>query len=147
MYKKILVPLDGSPRAEAILPHVEEIARRFEASLVLVRVVDPSSALIGMDGMTIELNQRLIDEESEEAQAYLKRKQENLHSKGIASHIHVRFGSIVSAVLDVAETENVDLIALASHGRTGLARLFYGSVAAGIIQSVDRPILVIRAKH
>lgn len=147
MYTKILVPLDGSTRAEAILPHVEELAKKFGSTLVLVQVVDPATALVGIDGMTIDLNQRLIDEEVADARSYLQSLQANLHSQGITSRTLVPFGSVVQALLDIAEAENVDLIALASHGRTGLARIFYGSVAAGLIQSVDRPILLIRAKH
>ena len=55
-------------------------------------------------------------------------------------------GPVVKEILDFAEEEKVDLIALSSHGRTGLSRLFYGSVAAGILHQVDRPLLVIRAQ-
>lgn len=145
MYKKILVPLDGSPRAEAILPHVKELAQHSETSVVLVRVVEPSDALIGVDGITVEISQRLIDEETAEAESYLDAKQAELQGKGIQVNTRVGFGSVVQTILEIAETENADLIALASHGRTGLARIFYGSVAAGILQSIDRPLLLIRA--
>ncbi|MCB0137738.1 MAG: universal stress protein, partial [Caldilineaceae bacterium] len=54
-------------------------------------------------------------------------------------------GPVVTAILDVAEREKADLIAMASHGRTGLSRVFYGSVAAGILHKADRPLLLIRA--
>jgi nucleotide-binding universal stress UspA family protein len=55
-------------------------------------------------------------------------------------------GPVVRTILDVAQRENVDLIAMASHGRTGLARVYYGSVAAGVLHQVDRPLLLIRAE-
>ena len=58
----------------------------------------------------------------------------------------VEQGPVVGTILNVAEREQVDLIAMASHGRTGLARVFYGSVAAGILQQVDRPLLLIRSE-
>ncbi|MCB0075487.1 MAG: universal stress protein, partial [Caldilineaceae bacterium] len=58
----------------------------------------------------------------------------------------VEQGPIVRTILDVAERENADLIAMASHGRSGLARVFYGSVAAGVLQSADRPLLIVRAQ-
>lgn len=145
MYTKILVPLDGSKRAEAILPHVEEIALRHGSSIVLARIVDPSSALIGVDGISMEVSQRIIDEEFEEAENYLKGKQGELCAKGLNTSTHVRFGPIVQTILDIAAAEQADLIALASHGRSGLARIFYGSVAAGVLQRIDRPLLLIRA--
>jgi nucleotide-binding universal stress UspA family protein len=147
MYKKILVPLDGSPRAEAILPHVEDLALHSKSEVALLRVIEPSDALIGVDGITVEVSQRIIDEEFEASENYLKAKQGELCAKGIQTRTYVKFGPVVQTILDIAQAENADLIALASHGRTGLARIVYGSVAAGVLQQIDRPLLLIRAKH
>ena len=66
--------------------------------------------------------------------------------KGIASKVIVERGSVVKSIITAAENEDVDLIAFASHGRTGLQRVFYGSVAAGVLHQVDRPLLIIRAR-
>jgi len=53
---------------------------------------------------------------------------------------------VVKAIVDAAECENADLVAMASHGRTGLSRTFYGSIAAGVLQRIDRPLLLIRSR-
>jgi nucleotide-binding universal stress UspA family protein len=55
-------------------------------------------------------------------------------------------GSVVEAILREAEEEKVDLIAMSSHGRSGMSRVFYGSVAAGLLHRVDRPLLIIRSR-
>jgi nucleotide-binding universal stress UspA family protein len=56
-------------------------------------------------------------------------------------------GPIVKAIIDTAESQDVDLVAIASHGRSGLFQVFYGSVAAGVLQRIDRPLLLIRARE
>lgn len=147
MYKTILVPLDGSSRAEAILSHVEEIARQQDSKLVLLRVVDPAASLTGLEGIPYDVSRDLIKEETDHAEAYLDTKIGELQAKNINAVKRIRYGEVVKSIIDGAEAENVDLIAIASHGRGGLARLFYGSVAAGVLQRVDRPLLLIRAKH
>ena len=68
-----------------------------------------------------------------------------LQARGIAVKACTESGPVVAVILDVAEREGVDLIAMASHGRTGLGRVFYGSVAEGILHKADRPLLLIRA--
>jgi nucleotide-binding universal stress UspA family protein len=82
----------------------------------------------------------------ENAQIYLNAVKQRLTEKGIDAHTRVVSGSIVEAICQTAEIEKADLIALASHGRTGAARVFYGSVAAGVLHRVDRPLLIIRAR-
>jgi nucleotide-binding universal stress UspA family protein len=66
--------------------------------------------------------------------------------KGISVKTIVLRGTVVNNIISVSESEDVDLIAMASHGRTGLGRVFYGSVAAGVLHQVDRPLLLIRAR-
>jgi nucleotide-binding universal stress UspA family protein len=146
MYTRILVPLDGSPRAERILPHVEALAQKFGAKLVLVRVVEPIHIGVApheLGGLYIpEVAEHLV----QEAKTYLNSLQSQLRAKQIEAKTVIESGPVVSTLLAVADRENVDLIALASHGRTGLARVFYGSVAAGLLNQTDRPVLLIRAQ-
>ncbi|HUV92071.1 MAG TPA: universal stress protein, partial [Anaerolineales bacterium] len=66
--------------------------------------------------------------------------------KGIQAKSFVEQGPVVKTIINVAEREGVDLIAMASHGRSGLSRVFYGSVAAGVLNQVARPLLLIRAE-
>ncbi len=139
MYQTILVPLDGSQRAEAILPHVEEIARRFAAKVIFLQVIESQPV---MEITTFEFTSLI-----KEAEIYLKAHSNALHKKGIETKNVVQVGPAVGVIIDIAARENADLIAMASHGRSGLSRVFYGSVAAGILQRVDRPLLLIRSRE
>ena len=145
MYKTILVPLDGSGRAEAIVPHVREVAQRMGSRLVLLRIVDPAAFIAGLEGLPVDVSRNMLQQEVEAAQNYLNSKCAELEVEGIEVRSVVRSGPIVQEIIDAAQAENADLIAIASHGRTGMARLFYGSVAAGVLHRIDRPLLVVRA--
>jgi nucleotide-binding universal stress UspA family protein len=81
----------------------------------------------------------------DEANAYVAKLTGGFRTKGLDASPLVKYGPVVQTILEVAEQEKADLIAMASHGRTGLARVFYGSVAAGVLQRADRPLLLIRA--
>ncbi|MCZ7666927.1 MAG: universal stress protein [Chloroflexi bacterium] len=124
MYKTILVPLDGSKRAEAILPHAEEMARRFSAKIVFMQVVEYHTIS--------ELNIPEFAQHTEKAGFYLKMRSGEFSQKGIETKNLIELGPVVSTIINVAAREEADLIAMASHGRTGLSRVFYGSVAAGV---------------
>ena len=148
MYKRILVPLDGSERAEAILPHAREQAKLNEAEVILLQVIEPDPVL-----MSERASQRSVQdavaslaEDERRVESYLAAKASEMVAAGIKAKTAVAWGPIVNGIIAVAERENVDLIALASHGRSGLPRVFYGSVAAGLLQKVDRPLLLIRSR-
>jgi len=154
MYQTLLVPLDGSPRDESILAHVEDLAMKFKSKVIFLQVVEPplqfvNPSLYETSIQTDVIHEYLIDfkRKKEEITAYLAGIQEGFQKKGIDTGIFVEQGMAVETIISVAQKENADLIAIASHGRTGLSRVFYGSVAAGIMQKIDRPILVIRARN
>jgi nucleotide-binding universal stress UspA family protein len=144
MYTKILVPLDGSARAEKILSHVEDLALKYGARVSVMQVVEPIVTVSSADVFIPETDS--FAAKMENAQIYLNAVKQRLTEKGIDAHTRVVSGSIVEAICQTAEIEKADLIALASHGRTGAARVFYGSVAAGVLHRVDRPLLIIRAR-
>lgn len=148
MYSTILVPLDGSKRAEVILSHVEDLAGKLGARVILLTCIEQKlvytgdveiSAMVQKDADMVQL--------AKTAESYLKEAQEKLEKKGIKVSTKVMQGPPVEAIITLAGQENADLIAMASHGRSGLGRVFYGSVAAGILQRVDRPLLIIRASE
>jgi nucleotide-binding universal stress UspA family protein len=145
MYKIILVPLDGSELAEKILPHVEEIAHHFEAKVIFMQVVESHFAVVGPYGM-MELNAPEFEHQTKQADAYLNARCGEFHKKSIEARSFVEHGPIVQTIIDVAVREGADLIAMASHGRGGLSRVFYGSIAAGVLQRVDRPLLLVRSR-
>ncbi len=146
MYTTILVPLDGSTRAEAILPHAEDLAKSNRAQLILLRVIDPTSAVPDLEGLSSEINAEIVQEEVNAVTTYLNSWQETLRASGIHVRILIERGSVVDAILAVARREGVDLIAMASHGRTGLARVIFGSVAEGILRHASQPVLLIRSQ-
>ena len=146
MYRKILVPLDGSKRAEKILPHVEELAVRYKAKVIFLQIVEYKTVPT-TEGAFINLTDQEFDEVKKQAEANLAGIQGGFREKNIESQFHVIYGSAVEGIINIAALEGVDLIALASHGRGGLARVFYGSVAAGLLHRVDRPLLIIRSRN
>jgi nucleotide-binding universal stress UspA family protein len=146
MYEKILVPLDGSQRAEAILRHVEELALRFRARVIFLRIVEAAPLVMAPEMAYVNLRRDEFERRVKEAEAYLATQQGKFREIGIEVDAKVTVGPIVEGIVKVADRENVDLIALASHGRSGLSQVFYGSVAAGLLQRVNQPLLLIRAQ-
>ena len=147
MYKTILVPLDGSKRAEAIVPHVEQLALKYGAKVIFLQVVQPHATLSGVDAVPGEVYRKAYEQQQLEAQKYLEGMAGTFREKGIATAAHIVSGRIIDQILSVAEREQIDLVAIASHGRTGLARVFYGSIAAGILNRIDRPLLLVRSRN
>ncbi len=145
MYHCILVPLDGSKRAEAILPHVEELALRFHARLIFLQVVEPPPIMTDSEVPYLEGFQAQMEELTKQAELYLETVNGQFREEGIQSKIHVSHGPVVDGILNTAKSEDADLIAIASHGRTGLSRIFYGSVAVGVLHRADRPLLIVRS--
>ena len=145
MYNTILVPLDGSKRAERILRHVEEMAGRYNAKVVFLRV-EEEALLLGYDEV-IDISKYHQERERmvKEAESYLSNLEGEFREKGIETRKLISYGPVVKAILNAAEQEDADLIAIASHGYGGLSRIFYGSVAAGVLNCVDRPMLIIRS--
>ncbi len=143
MYQTILVPLDGSSRAESILPYVENQALQFKSKVIFLQVWTVHEAIIS------HANDYILDytQKKVEISEYLASIQAGFQKKGIESIFVIEMGDAVETILSVAQRENADLIAIASHGRSGLSRVFYGSVAAGIMQKIDRPMLVIRTRN
>ena len=144
MYKKILVLLDGSERAETILPYVEDMALARNSTVILLQVIEPSATMVAPYDMAHYYDAGLAEKWIEEAREYLDRVQSDFQSKGIHAETMIAQGPVVKSILDVAKQEEADLIAMASHGRTGLASVFYGSKAAGVLQQIDRPLLLVR---
>jgi nucleotide-binding universal stress UspA family protein len=147
MYQNILLPLDGSRRAEAILPHVENIAARFGARVIILVVEEPA---IQLEHDEIINTERYLAERAEMRKnitAYAIKIINQFKEKDVTADFMIGRGNVVQSIIKTAEKENVDLIAMASHGRSGWTRTFYGSVSAGVLQKIDRPILMIRSRR
>jgi nucleotide-binding universal stress UspA family protein len=151
MYQKIMVPLDGSQLAECVLPHLQAITSGCKiTTVVFVRVVDPAklSASLPAQG---ELGSQEKDRREMQAQrrktagAYLKKIVADTPIENAELHHEVLEGKAAESLADWAEKNNVDLIIIASHGRSGISRWMMGSVADRILHSVCAPVFMIRA--
>ena len=146
MYQKIVVPVDGSELAECVIPHVETIARAAQAVVELVEVIEPLKiptrggiALSEADLEQIEL------QTYNEVQNYLAKITEPLRSKDIEVHSKAIKGKAAESIVDYARSINADLIIMATHGRSGISRWVWGSVADRILHASHTPVLLIRA--
>jgi nucleotide-binding universal stress UspA family protein len=144
MYKKILIPLDGSKLAESALKHAESLAVMYNAKLILLRVVRPPS-LVGREFDAMAQFQVELELQKSDAVRYLDELKGVFREKKIEADVHVGFGPVVAEIIDAAESQAVDLVIIASHGRSGLGRVFFGSVASGVLNRIERPLMVIRS--
>jgi nucleotide-binding universal stress UspA family protein len=137
MFKKILVPLDGSKLAEKILSRVEWLAKIHDAEVTLLRV-----ALAGsFPGADPVQHQLTVVREAEE---YLAKVEGWMKGVGVKANSVVRYGHDAQEIVDHARDRDFDLIAMSTHGRTGLAQFVLGSVANKIINTATVPILLYR---
>lgn len=143
MYTHILCTLDGSPLAEQALPHAVAIARAFDARLTLLRVVEvpPLPVLPELASVEVELLPQL----QEEAETYIQGKVQELRREGIRAEGATIEGRAAEAIADYAAEHNVNLIVMATHGRSGLSRWAFGSVADRVLRHAHCPVLLIRA--
>jgi nucleotide-binding universal stress UspA family protein len=143
MYHRILVPLDGSELAEQILPHVIELAKGTGAEIVLLRVPDVPVSEYTMPGA--ESGIALYDQARREAENYLEHISCALRLKGLRVQTLVGADeSVYATILNQAQALQADLIAMSTHGRSGLARLVMGSVADDIVRHAGIPVLLTR---
>ena len=145
MYHTILVPMDGSKRAEAILDHVENLAKNYGAQVVFLKV-EHEPLMLGRDEVIdVARYHEEFQSRVKHSQAYLDDLKDRFREKGIDTVARLAYGSVVKAILNNAAEVNANIIAMATHGFGGLTRVSYGSVAAGVLQAAEIPILLIRS--
>lgn len=148
MYRRIVVPVDGSLLAESALPHAEAVARAFGATVHLLRVVDSTPVGphggygLGMDDIG---DSDLAEMERTDARAYLDEKCAELSTRNLAATSELRSGSIVRELLGAAR--DGDLYVMASHGRTGMTRWFMGSIAEEMTRQSRVPVMLVRSER
>lgn len=145
MYKRIIVPLDGSELAEKALDHAKELAGALGAALHLVRVVDVTRLeRYGAYGMALEYAglAEVALEEERVAREYLQTTAATLTNDGLQVTTEVGRGLVTPTLVNITQPD--DLIVIASHGRSGISRWFMGSVAEEIARRADVPVLIVR---
>jgi len=144
MYQRILVPLDGSTMSEAVLPYAEKLARALNVEIVLLHVnVIPAPTFetysSPLTPQPEEIKVMLADEKN-----YLKAMCAKLEREGLRVTYLLRDGAVAETILEAAEIEQADFIAMSTHGRTGMLRLLLGSVAEQVVHRSKIPVMLIR---
>jgi nucleotide-binding universal stress UspA family protein len=164
MFRKVLVPLDGSEMAEVVLPYVENIGACYSAEVILLRVVpipqdrliatvyQPSMVVPGSPEDPVPLPHPVYQEQEMaslrgEAERTLAGARRRLAEAGLQPRIEVLFGRPEDRIVDYATKEDVDLIVISTHGRTGFGRWAFGSVAKRVMRATTIPVLMIRPSH
>ncbi len=150
MIRRILVPLDGSELAEGVLPWVEDLARRLPTEVHFLQVVGlPADLqLVDLGGQAIVdtgLLEEELDAQAKEAEDYLRRLATAWQSRGIETRWHMVRGPAAISIIEFARSSDADLIAMSTHGRSGLGRLVFGSVADQVLREAGTPVLLVKA--
>ena len=146
MYQKVLVPLDGSEVAECALPHLQAIASGCDVvDVVLLRVIGPlpvpGDYLIGEgDRVRIESRYRA------EAQSYLEKMVKQIKEGGLNVRADIIEGGAAESIVDYVDKHGINLVIMATHGRSGIGRWALGSVADKVVRRLNVPVLLVRAR-
>ena len=144
MYKRILLPLDGSAIAEQALPHAIALTERFQAELIILRTFEPLAEKLGMMS---DIVRRAEDVTRAIAEKYIENISASVHERGVRVKSIIIEGRPHSEIVRFAETEQVDLIVISTHGQSGLTRWLLGSVADRVARGVSVPVLLVRSQE
>jgi nucleotide-binding universal stress UspA family protein len=143
MFKRVVIPLDGSKVAEGILPFIMEIAGPLDFEVVLLRILEPIPPTVIEGSHRVEVED--VEARMAEAHAYLRAIASGLTERGVRVRTAVRRGvPIVNEILEEAKEAGADLVAMTTHGRSGLSRLLFGSVAEALLRQSDIPVFLMR---
>ena len=151
MEQKILIPLDGSKIGEAALPRVENLVSKLvPAAKVDVTLLHVISLLryvtfAGEAGVQVPFDEKDIEMERQRAQKYLDQAAQNLRSTGATVHTRVEIGSAAEEIIRVADEIDANLIAMSTHGRSGITRWALGSISDRVVHVASQPVLLVRA--
>ena len=153
MYEKIMVPLDGSELAECVLPHVDGFVKGSQVKTVIfVRVIEPTRYLTASPTASPQFSQTMQEtakmaeeEEKASAEKYLKGVLSRVKQGEINYKTDVLVGKVADSLVDYAEANKIDLVLIATHGRSGISRWVRGSIADRVLRSSCAPVLMVRA--
>jgi len=151
MEEKILVPLDGSETGEAALPNVGELISKLspevKVEVTLLRVISRLTYYVASEeaAVAVPYTEQEMAQSKQRARNYLEKIGEILRGKGITVKIEVVIGKPADEIIRVADEINADLIAMSTHGRSGLSRWAFGSITDRVLRGGSRPVLVVRA--
>lgn len=146
--RKILVPLDGSETSEKAIPYVEELAARTKGEVLLYSVVPPVSPVYALPGETVQFpyTQADVDVLRAKTEEYLGQAVNALKEKGINARAKVAVGGIADEIIKEADAMPADLLAMSTHGRSGISRWAFGSTADKVLHEGNTPLLLVRVQ-
>ncbi len=152
MYERILLPLDGSRVGEAALPYVEELVAKLapatKVEVTLLQVVSPLSHFIiaGEASAQIPFTEKELEQVRRQAAAYLEKAAAGLTRKGAMVKARVAVGTPAEEIIKAADEIDASLIAMSTHGRSGIGRWAFGSVTDRVLRFGNKPVLMVRAQ-
>jgi len=145
MYKKILVPLDGSSLAECVIPHIEAIAKPSHSQVELISIVVPVEIPTrGKIALSDDDLKQIDNEVKKEMHKYLDEIAERLKRSGVNANPVILTGKPAESLIEYATNNSVDLLIMATHGRSGITKWFWGSIAEKVLRAITVPILLIK---
>lgn len=153
MYRRMLIPIDGSLRSEVVVPHAVETAKALGCTVRLLTVIDlakkkstnGSATTSNGDASAEAASLAWVESEIEQAEGTLRPVAERFEDEGLDAEMEVRFGSPGEEILKAAAEYGSDIIAMATRSRRGVARLMFGSVADYVLRESHSPVLLITA--
>jgi nucleotide-binding universal stress UspA family protein len=145
MFKKILVPLDGSELAERALPPAMTIARKAQGEIILLRVPAHQQVILpSTAGYGLPLSEETIEHDRGRVESYLSAVGEEWQEPGLTIHTQALVGDVAGTIIDTASIEDADLIVISTHGYSGIRRWMLGSIAERVLRAAPCPVMVIR---
>ena len=151
MGEKILVPLDGSKVGEAALPEVEKLVAKLlpegKVEVTLIQVLASLSHYVvaGEASARIPYTEQEMEQMKKKASQYLRKAGESLKKGGVSVKVRVEVGHAADEIIKAADEVHADIIAMSSHGRSGLSRWAFGSVTDRVLRGGSKPVLVVKA--
>jgi nucleotide-binding universal stress UspA family protein len=144
VFQHVLIPLDGSALAEAIVKHAVGLGTLMNAEYTLLQAIDPLIGEHTVPPYGVGISRAAFEEVRAEAQGYLERVAGQLRARSVQVQTQLVVAEPAAAILEYAREHAVDLIAIATHGRGGLGRVLLGSVADAVLRGAGAPILLYR---
>ena len=140
----VVLPLDGSKEGEAALPYIEQLASKVGTRVILLQVL--ATGYVGLGYTYAAYTEQQIASDSALAKDYLDKVSRGLRQSGIATESVVRLGDTAGEIIDFTDKVDADLVAMSTHGRSGVGRWVFGSVAERVLHLGNKPLLLVRAK-
>ena len=146
--KKALVPLDGSSESEAVIPYIEQLAPNLDTEVILLQVVAPGYFAYSVPGETVQMYHTAEELEAltTKAGSYLENVVNALKEKGIKAKYEIGVGAAADEIIRLADEMRADVVAMSTHGRSGISRWAFGSTADKVLHAGNTPVMLVRAQ-